>query len=135
MEKEANKGKDNILNSPDDESILDTGNDDIEVIPHWKTAISEGIAVTYGPAPVINSFFSSIEEDDEAFPCVDGEILIDVDSDMYGGPLPVDFLLNETDLSVLSSEIELLCGNDNDLKDESRDRKSDESDYFDDYCV
>lgn len=135
MEKEANKGKDNILNSPNDESILDTGNDDIEVIPHWETAISEGIAVTYGPAPVINSFFSSIEEDDEAFPCVDGEILIDVDSDMYGGPLPVDFLLNETDLSVFTNEFELLCGNDNDSKDESGDRKYDDFDDFDDYHI
>lgn len=135
MEKEENKGKDNILNSPNDESILDTGNDDIEVIPHWRTAICEGIAVTYGPDPTINKVFYSIEEDDVAFPCIDDEILIDVDSDMYGGPLPEDFLLNETDLSVLTSEFELLCGYDDDSKDESRDRKSDESDDFDDYRI
>ncbi len=61
MEKEENKGKDNILNSPNDESILNIGNDDIEVIPHRGTAISEGIAVTYGPVPLIDKFFSTTE--------------------------------------------------------------------------
>ena len=132
MEKEDDKGNENIFNSPNDESNIDIVNNDIEVIPHWKTAISEGIAVTYGPDPMISKFISSEEKDDEAFPCADGEILIDVDSDMYGGPLPVDFLLNETDLSVFTNEFELLCGDDNDSKDESGDRKYDD---FDDYHI
>lgn len=130
MEKEENKGKENILNSPNDEFNLDIGNDDIEVIPQWGAAISEEISVTYGPPLILN-------EDNHVitFQEIDDEPIVFVDSDMYGGPLPENFYLEEIDLYDSGDEFVPLCDDIIDSDDESKDRKSNYWDDVDEHYV
>lgn len=128
MEKEDNKGKENILNLPSVESDSCNANDDIEVIPSWRSAVSEGIAVTYGPPPTLNE-----ENIEVIFQEIDDEYIGSVNSDMYGGPLPVDFLLDEPELYDFSNDLELLSDDTIDSDDESKDRKYDNWDDTDIY--
>lgn len=83
---------------------------------------------------MINGHISSIEENDVVFPCIDSELLIDVDSDMYGGPLPDEFLSEKNDLSDFDGDIKLLCDYNIDPEDEAKDRESDKWSDFNDYC-
>lgn len=79
---------------------------------------------------------SSIGNDDVIFTDLDDTIMVDVNSDMYGGPWPEDVLLEETDLSDLSFETEFLYEDDDiNSEGESKDMKSNKNDDIVDYYV
>lgn len=74
-------------------------NDDIEVIsediPYEVVSLGDDFAVTYGPDPRLNA-----------------EFFVDIDSDMYGGPLPEDFYRDDTNIPYLDQNIEFSCDDD-----------------------
>ena len=133
MGKEEKLEKENIPNSDDDEVII---NDGIESITYQSPIISEVAAVGYGPDPMLIEGISSIGNDDAIFTDLDDTIMVDVNSDMYGGPWPEDVLLEETDLSDLSFETEFLYEDDDiNSEGESKDMKSNKNDDIVDYYV
>jgi len=132
MDKEEKLGK-NIPNSDNDEVII---NDGIEFIPYQSPIVSEVDAVGYGPDPMLIGDISSIGNDDVIFTDFDDTIMIDVDSDMYGGPWPDDVLLEGTDLSDLSIETDFLYEDDDiNSEGESKDMKSNKYDDINDCFV
>lgn len=112
MKEEKYNEKANILNDSQTRSITDLDNEDIEVCPKVSlyngSAIAEAVAVTYGPPPFIEQSLST-NIDDEVFPeSIDEDMIIDINSDMYGAPLPDDFYVADLDSFDLSVESELL---------------------------
>ena len=133
MDKEEKLGKEDIPNSDNDEVII---NDGIEFIPYQSPIVSEVAAVGYGPDPMLIEAISSIGDDDIIFTNFDDTIIVDVDSDMYGGPWPEDVLLEETDLSDLNIETDFLYEDDDiNSEGESKDMKSNKYDDINDYFV
>lgn len=133
MGKEEKLEKENIPNSDDDEVIINEG---IESITYQSPIISEVADVGYGPDPMLIEGISSIGNDDVIFTDLDDTTMVDVNSDMYGGPWPEDVLLEETDLSDLSFETEFLYEDDDiNSEGESKDMKSNKNDDINDYFV
>lgn len=94
MDKKVRFEKRRILNEPYENSSLNVSNDDIGVIPYPVFLQGEEIAVIYGPDPILIDEIACNEE-------AEIEFVVDVDSDMYGGPLHEDFYRDDLDLTEL----------------------------------
>lgn len=130
MEKDDNRGMENILNSPKGNSGQGNVNERIKGIPDLRAAISEAIAVTYGPPPILNEDIYDINSQK-----IDEEPIVIMDSDINGGPLSEYLLVEETDISDLVIDIELMCDDNINLEDRSINRNSNELDDIIDCCV
>lgn len=131
MKKERKSEKENILNTPNENANCDVGkdnmisNEDIEVIQyHGPVYCEESFAVTYGPSSAFVEELSSIEIEEAKCADLDDLIALDVDSNMYGGPMPQDFYVGDIDISDLSAELELLSDDDSIQEDENPDKIS-----------
>lgn len=115
----------NVSNTPisDSSQII---KDDIEIIPYQGPVAHESIAVVYGPDPTLMDNISRNEDDDLIFTELGDEIVVDVNSDMYGGPLPDDFYIEDIDICNLD-DIEPIYLEDIESIKESTDEESEKS--------
>lgn len=118
MDKKVQLEKRRILKEPCENPILNVANDDIGVIPNLGVSIAEEIAVTYGPDPMLIDEIACNEE-------AQMEFVVDVDSDMYGGPLPEDFYREDLDLTELTYVDELIVDESFESDDKGNEKRAD----------
>lgn len=117
METDKTKAKECSSKSPDESFNPDTGNID-EIIVTYETLQ-----------------FDNEENPEIVFQDFDEETMVDVDCNMYGGPLPEYFLIEENDLPEYSDDPDLFIVDDIDSVEKPGDDRSDKSDDFEDYYI
>ncbi len=106
MKKEERIDEENIPESPD----VDSNHISVDDVPYQGTGfISDTIAVTYGPDPTFFDDADSIDDEAVIFMDDHNPVELEIDSNMYGGPVPVFFYNDDVvDMSEFISGIELL---------------------------
>ncbi len=99
MKEEKYNEKANISNKPETNPHPEFDNEEIEVIPYEGPVVAEAVAVTYGPDPCISEHLLAHIDDDDISERIDEIMIVDINSDMYGAPLPDDFYITEIDSS------------------------------------
>lgn len=114
--------KENITNGPQEDKNLKTINGDMEVFLNQENDISEEVVIIDGQDSMLTEDITSAENDNIILTEYDDEIFVDVDSDMYGGPLPEDFYCEDINFYDLSSEINTMYDEELVSGDESEDK-------------
>lgn len=101
-------------------------NDNINVIsediPYQVVSTEEEIAVSYGPDPMFNEMVLSNEE---------SGIIISIDSNMYGGPLPEDFYQENLELTALTNVVEFRVEESIESDNNKDNKKESDQNYLD----
>lgn len=129
MSKEERIEKEIIPNAPDKEPGHNIGNKEIEVVPYQESVIGHEISVDYEPDSGIEDI--AIFENDDVFFADNDDVIVDVDSDMYGGPLPDDFYQADIEVFDLAHEIQFLLEEDTVFGDDAKKKGANQNSDFD----
>ena len=95
--------KENISNGPQEDKNLKTVNGDMGGFLNQENDISEEVVIINGQDSMLTEDITSAENDNIILTEYDDEIFVNVDSDMYGGPLPEDFYCEDINFYDLST--------------------------------